>query len=211
MVGGGEVALVIEKGAKLVMGELLMPQEVLLAATPTLARTPITGLRLSSRRTPMLIVKTLLFSIDRSNLPVALGTCDRMLLSVVTKQQASVDEMLGALPTSEVEALDFFVRESGQLEIHQATVHRGEKTYTCPECDQAFGQESTRDAHKYGLTQEECKLGVGSMSRRPDMVRRDPMAPPISTGWCIYGKIRGLKLQKLTATMEEIRFHILDR
>ncbi|RFN53448.1 transcription factor [Fusarium flagelliforme] len=34
-----------------------------------------------------------------------------------------------------------------QLEIHQATVHRGEKTSICPypECGRGFGQESVRD------------------------------------------------------------------
>ena len=32
-----------------------------------------------------------------------------------------------------------------QLEIHQATVHRGEKPWACPypRCDESFGQEST--------------------------------------------------------------------
>lgn len=108
MVGGGEGALISEEGARLVMAELLMPQENLPVATPVFARTPITGPWLSFRRTPVLIVNTFLSRVDRSNLPVALGTCNRMLLSVVTKQEVSVDEMLGALPTSEVESLDFF-------------------------------------------------------------------------------------------------------
>lgn len=90
------------------MAELVMPHESLLVATPELAQIPITGPWLSPRRTPMVIVHTLLSRVDRNNLPVALGARNRVLLPVVTKQEASIDEMLGALPTAEVESLDFF-------------------------------------------------------------------------------------------------------
>jgi len=107
-IGGREGALVTEKGSILVMGEFLMPQKVLLAASPVLARTPITGPRLSLRRSPMLIVNNFLSRVGRNNLPVALAARNRVLLPVVSKQEASIDEILGALPTTEVEGLDFF-------------------------------------------------------------------------------------------------------
>lgn len=85
-----------------------MPHESLLVATSELAQIPITGPWLSLRGTPMVIVHSLLSRVDRNNLPVALGGGNRVLLSVMTKQEASIDEMLGALPTAEVESLDFF-------------------------------------------------------------------------------------------------------
>ena len=85
-----------------------MPHESLLAASPVLARVPIAGPRLTLERIPMVVVHTLLLGIDRKNLSVALETWNRMLFPVVSKQETSIDEMLGALPAREVKSLDFF-------------------------------------------------------------------------------------------------------